>query len=210
MNVSDWPESSDDWFGPTTVNIDSWPNSNFTSKTPDGDSWNSTYTGAVLAAAVTPSVNGAPATLWLAWPGGVGTGNLSWLSQPQVELAAISVPSFTFESQVALWNAAAAVSFPNLAVDAAGQLGITFAWGGGKQWVNSAVMNYSASPTEVLTTTSSNTSDKHNRWGDYIDIRPAYNEKGAQFTAAGYGTNNSLVSVGKYYDPHFVAFSESP
>lgn len=210
MNVSDWPQGGTNWFGPTTVNIASWPNSNFTSKTPDGDSWNSTYTGAVLAAAITPSVNDAPGTLWLAWPGGRGSGGLSWLTQPQVELAAISVPGLKFQSQQALWNASVAVSFPNLAVNPDGQLGITFAWGGGKSWVNSAIMNLSESTSSVFTTTSSDTSDGHNRWGDFIDIRPAYGDKGVQFTAAGYGTDSLTVAKGKVYDPHFVAFSETP
>ncbi len=39
MAASDWPESSTSWFGPTNVNVASWPNANYSSTTPDGRTW---------------------------------------------------------------------------------------------------------------------------------------------------------------------------
>jgi hypothetical protein len=209
IQVSDWPESSVFWFGPTTVNIYTWPNANYTTKEPDGNKWLSTYTGTILAAAVTPSAAGAQnGGLWLAWTGGIGSGRLAWLSQPQIELVELALPSFTFVSQTAIWNPAYAISYPALNVSQNGHLGIALAAGGSGHWANSAVADWTAAPFAGWYITSSNTSCKCNRYGDYIAMRPAYGTKSA-FTASGYGTDTAGKS-GWAYDPHFAQFTISP
>jgi len=209
IQVSDWPESSVFWFGPTTVSVFTWPNSNYTTKEPDGDKWLSTYTGTILAAAVTPAPTGAPnGSLWLAWTAGIGTGRLAWLSQPHVELVQLSLPKFTFVSQTAIWNPGFAISYPSLNVSQDGHLGIALAAGGSGHWANSAVADWTAAPFTGWYITSGNTSCTCNRYGDYIAIRPAYGTKNA-FTASGYGTD--LTGKTSWaYDPHFAQFTIFP
>jgi len=213
MNVGYWPESGTVYYWPSTVNVASWPGANYTSTNPDGNSWNSTYTGAVLSAAVTHPATGA--RLWLAWPAGVGTGPLSWLTRPHVELAQIAVPSMGFVSQTAIWNPSFAISFPALAVSRSGDLGIDFGYGGSGYWTNSAISDWTSTPFVAFSITSSNTSDSHNRWGDYLTIRPEYGafQTGAPmpstgFTASGYGIDTVPGNASaKTYDTHFVAFN---
>jgi hypothetical protein len=213
MNISYWPEAGTVWFGPVTINNFTWPNSGFASLNPDSNNWNSTYTGAVLAAAVTPGANGSH--LWLAWPAGTGTGQESWLSQPNVQLMEVAVPSITFTGQTAIWNPSYAFSFPALAVSRNGDLGIDLGWGGhGTQWTNTAVTDWTDTPFVAFNMTGSTTSDGGNRWGDYIDIRPQFgmSPTGAPFaangfTASGIGIVTNPTTAGRVWDLHYVAFS---
>jgi hypothetical protein len=214
MNISDWPEAGTAWFGPKTINNYTWPNTGFASLNPDSNNWNSTYTGAVLAAAVGPGVNGS--RLWLAWPAGTGTGQESWLSQPNVQLMQVAVPSITFIKQTAIWNPSYAFSFPALAVARSGDLGIDMGWGGhGNLWTNTAVTEWTDTPYLAWNLTSSTASDGGNRWGDYIDIRDEYGmgPTGAPYPANGLTASGiGIVSVptapgARIWDLHFAAFS---
>jgi hypothetical protein len=153
-----------------TINKGTWLGSNFTSLNPDGNNWNSAHTGAVLAAAFTSGANGSHR--WLAWPAGIGTGQLSWLSQPNVQLMEISVPKLSFTSQTSIWNPSYAFSFPALAASRSGDLGIDLGWGGhGTDWTNTAVTDWSDTPCTAWNVTSSTASDGMNRGGDFIAIR---------------------------------------
>ena len=210
VQASYWPESSNSWFGPQTVSVASWPNSNYATTTPDGDNWLSTYTGTILAAAVVPASKGPGGNLWLAWTAGIGTGALSWLSQPHVELLDLSLPNFTFVSQQAIWNAKYAYGFPYLTVSQSGHLGIALASGGGANWVNTAVGDLTATGTTTfwsITNSTTSCGSTCDRWGDYIAIRPAYGSK-STFSASGYGTQTAGSSY--TWDPHFAEFTVSP
>ena len=214
MNVSWWPEAGTFWFGPVTINNLTWPNAGFASYNPDKNNWNSTYTGVILAAAVTPGPNGSH--LWLAWPAGVGTGQEAWLSQPNVQLLEISVPGMKFTAQTTIWNPAYAFSFPALAVSRSGDLGIDLGWGGhGSLWTNTAVTDWFDTPYIAWNMTSSTASDGGNRWGDYIDIRPEFGMSPTGgpwpangFTASGIGTVVNPTAPGsRLWDLHYIAFS---
>ena len=213
MNISWWPESGTSWYGPHTINNYTWPNANYASKDPDGNNWNSTYTSAVLAAAVTPGANGSH--LWLAWPAGTGTGKLSWLSQPNVQLLEVSIPSISFAGQTSIWNPSYAFSFPALAVSVDGNLGIDLGWGGhGTNWTNTAVTDWTDTPYAAWNMTSSTASDGMNRWGDYIAIRPEYGESVTGgplplngFTATGIQINLNTDTKSRVWGMHFIAFN---
>lgn len=213
MNIGWWPEAGNNYFGPATVNIASWPGANFTSTNPDANSWNSTYTGVVLADAVTHFGGGSQ--LWLAWPAGVGTGSLSWLTRPHVELVEINVASMSFMGQTAIWNPSFAISFPALAVARNGDLGINFAYGGSGHWTNTAITDWTQAPFVAWQVTNSTASDGHNRWGDYAAIRPEYGmaQTGAPmpaggFTASCYGVLAAVTGqLSRSYDTHWVAFN---
>lgn len=210
LQVSYWDESSTSWHGPITVNDYTWPNTGYTSRTPDSQAWISTYTGTILAGTRTGSNN-----LWLAWTAGTGSGRLAWLSQPHIELVDINTSNQHLISQRAIWNPGFAFAYPYLNTSQAGDLGISLAWGGnGVDWTNSAVWDLTRSPFLVWNVTSSNTSCGCGRWGDYLSIRPAYGAIGQgdtnAFVASGYGTNtNPQTQTGAFFDNHYVQFSVS-
>jgi len=206
LGVSYWDESSTSWYGPYTIGDYSWPNTNYSTTTPDGNSWLSTYTGTILAATRT-----GQSDLWLAWTAGIGSGNLSWLSQPNIQLVDIALPGLTLRSQRSIWNPGYAFAYPNLNTSTVGDLGIGMAWGGNGHWVNYAVGDLTRSSNLVWNMTGANASCACGRWGDYINIRPAYGQDRGGFAGAGYATvTNPTTGSGYVYDNHYVRFSVSP
>jgi hypothetical protein len=210
IQVSYWDESSTSWFGPFNIGDYTWPNSNFAATTPDGRQWVYTYGGQVLAGTRTGRND-----VWFGWTAGIGSGRLSWLSQVHIELADINVGSMTLRGQRPIWNPAHAFAYPNLNTSENGHLGVALAWGGNCCWDNFAVGDLTLSPFLVWNMTSSNANCACGRWGDYVAIRPGYNQNPDQqqstgFTAAGYGVNSVVGQAGAVYDPHFVSFSVSP
>jgi hypothetical protein len=205
LQVSYWDESSIFWFGPAVISIFSWPNTGYSTSTPDGKNWLNLYQGQILASARFQN------HLWLAWTAGRGTNKLAWLNQPHVELVDINTSSLTLTSQRVIWNPNYVFAYPNLNVNPIGQLGVALAWGGNGRWVNLAVGNLTVSPFLVWNTTSSNANCGCSRWGDYLAIRPANTGDRRAFSVAGYGTNTSPTGGGgTVYDTHYVRFSVSP
>jgi hypothetical protein len=208
MAASDWPESSTSWFGPTNVNVDSWPNSDYTSTTPDGKSWLNLYTGVVLASARVGD------DLYFAWTAARGTGQLSWLKQPHIELVEMT-KSFTFVGQRAIWNPDYAFAWPYLtsAPNSQGvpQLGIALFGGGDTVYPDADVGDLTTSPFNVLIDASSNANCACGRWGDYLAIRPYYGKAGTapspQFIATGYSYNTPATSPYDGYHDHYVTLT---
>ena len=208
MAASDWPESSTSWFGPTNVNVASWPNANYSSTTPDGRTWLNLYTGVVEGSARVGN------DLYFAWTAGRGSGQLSWLSQPHVELVEMTT-SFAFVRQRAIWNPQHVYAWPYLtsAPNRQGvpQLGISVVWGGNIYYANSAVGDLSTSPNLLVATAISNANCGCGRWGDYLAVRPYYGAvgtaPGAQFVATGLGYVLPATSSNNGYDDHFVSFN---
>lgn len=204
MAASYWPESSTSWFGPTKVNVASWPNKNYSSTTPDGKSWLNLYTGVVEGSARVGN------RLYFAWTAGRGSGRLSWLKQPHVELVKMTT-SFKFISQRAIWNPGYVYAWPYLTSapnrQGVSELGISLVWGGGHTYYpNAAVGDLASSPNVVDTDVTSNANSNSGRWGDYLAVRPDYGAAGAapaaQFVATGFG-----YDVPGGYDDHYVTFS---
>ena len=204
MAASYWPESSTVWSGPVKVNVASWPNVDYSSTTPDGQSWLNLYTGVVLASARVGN------HLYFAWTAGRGSGQLAWLTQPHVELAEMTT-SFKFISQRAIWNPSYVYAWPYLtsAPNSQGvpELGISLVWGGANTYYpNASVGDLTTSPFTVDTVVTSNAQSGAGRWGDYLSVHPDYGAAGAappaQFVATGYGYD----SPGGY-DDHYVTFS---
>lgn len=206
LGVSYWDESSNSWYGPYTINDYSWPNANYGITTPDGNGVPLMYTGTILG-----GTRQGQSDLWLAWNAGRGSGQLSWLSRPHIELVDIALPDLTLRSQRAIWNPDYAFADPGLNTSIVGDVGMSMLWGGNGRWVNFAVGDLTKSPNLVWNMTGSNVTCGCGRWGDYTNIRPAYGRDHGGFTAAGYGTNSNPTGGGGYvYDTHFVQFVVSP
>jgi len=206
MAASYWPESSTSWTGPVNVNVDTWPDTSasFKSVFPDGKSWLNLYQGTVEGSVRIGN------DLYFAWTAGRGSGQESWLKQPNVQLVEMTT-GFKFVSQRAIWNADYVYAWPNLtaAPNAKGteQLGISLVWGGnGKFYANASVGDLTTSPYLLDTTVTSNADCGCGRWGDYLAVRPYYAVPGAastsQFVATGYGYESSTG-----YDDVYVAFT---
>ncbi|MFL5799642.1 MAG: hypothetical protein ACJ77A_17135 [Actinomycetota bacterium] len=209
IQVNSWSESSTSYLSPAAVvAIGSWPNTDYTTTTPDGKTWLATYTGAVIGEA-----RGGPKndSLWFAWTAGRGSGKLSWLSQVHVELVQISASTLGLISQRAIWNPAHTFAYPALTTNPAGQLAISMAWGGGCCYVNFAVGNLTTSPFLVINATSSTANCLCGRWGDYFGIGPANQvDRPNAFVAAGYGFSAPPAGGPATYDPHFVGYQIDP
>jgi hypothetical protein len=216
VEIDNWPESSNNytWWH---VNDHTWPNSNWTTTTPDGASWASHWpsdTGAILTGA--RSTARGCCDYWFAWTAGVGSGSLSWLNEVHIELIDIRLSpggSPSLASQRPIWMRNTALAYPVLTTDqnAAGDLGIAFARGGGARWVDTDVGDLTKSPNFFWWVTNS-TAEAGNRWGDYITIRPRYGVERQQvpvgFTVAGYATYQPPGGV-VTLDPRFVSYSVS-
>ena len=211
IQVNSWSESSTVYFAPAaTIGIGSWPNTDYTTKTPDGKDWLATYNGSVIGEA-----RGGPNndSLWFAWTAGRGSGNLAWLSQVHIELVQIRASTLTFVGQRAIWNANHAYAYPALMTNTVtGDLGISMAWGGHCCYINFAVGDLSTSPFLVFNTTGSTANCVCGRWGDYFGIGQLYGNVDRQkaFVAAGYGFSPLPAGGGATYDPHFVAYEIDP
>jgi hypothetical protein len=208
MGASAWPESSTSWSGPVNVNVASWPNTDYTTTTPDGAPWLNLYTGRVLAGARIGN------DLYFAWTAGRGHGQLSWLTNPHVELAEMTT-GFAFVAQRAIWNPSYVFAWPYLtsAPNSQGvtQLGISLVWGGGAYYPGASVGDLTTSPFFVDTDVTSNANSNSGRWGDYLSVHPDYGSPvagaAAQFVATGYGYDATSPGTVGGYDDHFVAFT---
>jgi hypothetical protein len=210
IQINSWDESSTVYFAPAaTLTIGSWPNVDYLSNTPDALPWIATYGGSVIGEARGGQNGGS---LWFAWTAGRGSGQLSWLSQPHIELVQVRVSGLALASQRAIWNPGHAFAYPALTTSPeTGQLAISMAWGGGCCYENFAVGNLTTSPFTVLNTTSSTANCACGRWGDYFGIGPAYmRERPNAFVAAGYGFSPPPRGGAPTYDPHFVAYDIEP
>jgi hypothetical protein len=203
MAASDWPESSTSWSGPYNVPDYSWPNANYTSNDPSGQKWMYIYQGVVLGSV---RIGG---DLYFAWTAGIGSGRLSWLVQPHVELAVMTT-SFTFVRQRALWNPGFAFAYANLATSS-GDLGISLAYGGGPYYASTAVGDLTQAPYLVDSVAQSSANCGCGRWGDYYAIRPGYanaaGKSSGQWVASGMSWDSLPSSNVLGWDDHYEVFN---
>ena len=209
IQVNSWSEGSTSYFSPAaTVTVGSWPNTDYTTNTPDAQPWLATYNGDVIGEARGGQKGDS---LWFAWTAGKGSGQLSWLSNVHIELVEIRASTLTLLSQRAIWNPGHAFAYPALTTNPIGQLGISMAWGGGCCWVNFAVGNLTTSPFLVFNATGSTANCLCGRWGDYFGIGPAnQRDRPNAFVAAGYGFSPPPRGGPANYDSHFVGYQIEP
>jgi hypothetical protein len=196
LRVFTWPEAS---AAPTTndVSVASWASSGYSSITPDNKNWLSRadgrHTGATLAGN----------ELWFAWGSAKGGAN----NRPQafVQIARINATTKALLENINLWSATSATFYAGLSTNSNGEVGASFAMGGGPLFPQHVVGILTGTRRQVVTFAGSR-GPSDNKWGDYLTVRRNY-PKEKQFVATGYvlknGAGNSDAT------PNFTVFGRS-
>lgn len=192
MKVFSWTEGSNLIYS-RNVNVASWysPTTNpYTSLTPDGQNWVSFLQGHVpLDQPVGATVSGN--NLWFAWtaPGAPG------IPYTHIRLAHLNRTNFSVIKNDAIWNANYAYAYGFLNTNSNGEVGMSYAWGGVTQYVNSAVA-FLTGTRHFWGTAVGNAGT--GRYGDYLGIRVDSQDPKC-FVTAGMAVNSNPAAVGAIY-----------
>ena len=178
MRIFSWQESSTTYFW-RDRNIGSWPNNNanLMSTSPDGQDWLTKLRdfpgNACLGSTRVRN------QIWFAW--GAPAGNN--FRQPHVQWVAFNRSNnFSLVTQAQIWNSSYAFSYPALATNSQGEVGMSLEYGGGGNYENHVVGFWGDFVVYITTSTNVGTT----RFGDYVTIRQdAANTN--RFDAFGYG-----------------------
>ena len=194
IRVWRWPESA---ARPTSreIGVASWSEDDYLSRGPDGRKWlarvDSRITGATLAGS----------ELWFAWT--AGRGGVNERPHPYVQIARVRARDLTLVRNVNLWDPESAIAFPALTTNGRGEVGVSYAIGGGPRHPAHVVGILSGERRESVAFRSTRGPDDSN-WGDYLTIRRAYPSRD-RFAAAGY---TLLAGRGEAdATPNFTVFS---
>jgi hypothetical protein len=199
MEVYSWTEGSNLIYS-RPVNVASWylPKTNpFSSITPDGQNWMSFIQGHV------PSVQPVGATiagndLWFAWTVPAAPG----IPYTHIRIAQINFKSFSLVQNQAIWNQNYAYAYGFLNTNSNGEVGMSYGWGGGTQYVNSAVA-FLTGTQHFWATAVGNAGT--GRYGDFLGIR-VDPENPKCFVTAGMAVNSIISASSKTYGD--LVFSE--
>lgn len=203
LTVFNMPETSNR-YGWRDVDINTYSNVDYSSNTPTGTNWLAGSNGFglenVQAAVRVPFVglcspgSSCPADeVWFAWGAGKNTGNSR--PQPYVEVVHLDSQNFTLKQQMHIWNPSFAFAYPAFARNAANDIGVAIAVGGGDREAHTSVGFMGDFQVWALSTSTSSIS----RYGDYVTVRKAHpNDK--LFSAVGYG-----ITIGGF-EPRYALF----
>lgn len=190
MRVFSWKEGTNTYSW-NDISIASYPNSDYSSNSPDGSNWLSSmfYTG--------PGGTRLSGTnrIWLAWTGARGGG----FPNPHIQLALIDVSNFSLVQQTQIWNSNIAFGFASLITNLNSTVGISLAFGGGGFFGTPAMGILGDLAVFAPCQSTSNAG----RYGDYSTVRDAFPNP-LLFSAAGY-----CVSPNSQFDPHYVLFGHA-
>ena len=122
------------------VAVYSWSAGDYTSLDPDGRNWLPGPQYGAIVAGTRRTGTGAPGDrpqeVWFAWTAGRDAS----FPQPYVEVLRIDAETFTYISELPVWNPAYVFAYPSLTVNRDHEVGIGAAWGGaGANYGNTAV-----------------------------------------------------------------------
>jgi hypothetical protein len=180
------------------IDINSWPNGTTASIAKDGTTdWLSF--GFPGHAAIGSARAGN--SVWFAWTAAAGGG----FPRAHIQMVQINVTNYTLQQQVQVWNNDYAFAYPALATNAAGELGMSLAWGGNQDWGNNAVGiwgDFIVWYPELSDTAIS-------RWGDYLACRRA-SPNSTMWDASGYAVRkNAAFNVGYLFDVYYIQFGRN-
>lgn len=200
MRIFSWQEASNTYFW-RDVGIGSWPNNNtnMTSTAPDGQDWLTKLRGfpnnAVLGSTrVRTSAGKQINQIWFAWSAPSGNS----FKQPHVQWVALNrANNFSLVTQKQIWNSGYAFTYPAIASNSNGEVGLSLEYGGGGNYENHVAGFWG--DFIVYTTTSSNKG--FTRFGDYVSIRQDASHPD-RFDVFGYGIRATPTRS----DTHYVVF----
>jgi hypothetical protein len=205
LRVFSWPERPSAPVSSFNVKIDTIPDQNWTSLTPDLDDWLGSSTGQTTKIGV--KMTGAARAgqqLWLCWPGArrVADKEEDTFKHPHIGIAVINLQGRRLAEQRYLWNPDHAYSWPSLAANPFDEVAISFAWGGGRFYPQHGVGTLTGK-THLIATTSGRSVGSG---GHYVKVRMAFPFVN-QFVAGGYnGIKDPKDPVTSVNHPHYVVF----
>jgi hypothetical protein len=200
LRIYEWPDNSGS-FTTHDVKTVSWPNTNdYKSTCPDGTDWLSNGGDAGIYAFVRRGDE-----LWLGWTASRGKATPSGFEykNPHVRVATVRMSDWTETAEMQIWNPDYAFAYPDLSVNAAGDVAVAVGFGGPSDFADAAfgiigdfvVWFQNASDAVVK------------RWGDYITIRRC-GRRGNWFAGYGYySVKDSKAAGGVYQKPYYLLFA---
>jgi len=201
FRIYEWPDNSGS-FNTHDVKTATWPNTNdYKSTCPDGTDWLSNGGDAGIYAFVRRRDE-----LWLGWTASRGKATPSGFEykNPHVRVATVRMSDWTETAEMQIWNPDYAFAFPDLGVNAAGDVAVGVAFGGPSDFADAAfgvigdfVVWFQNGSDAALT-----------RWGDYITVRRC-GRRGNWFAGYGYySVKDSKAGSGVYQKPYYVLFAK--
>jgi hypothetical protein len=205
MRVFSWQEGSGQYFW-RDIDIDSWPNSDYSSSCPDGTDWLnflSNFPGSAVIGA-TRRFGGGPlggpaSELWFAWTAARGGG----FAHPHVRVVQIDSSNWSVANQWQIWNPDHAFAYPCLATNSNQEVGISLGWGGGNRFYASHAVGILG---DFVVWYSELSDAAINRWGDYVTVRQA-SPRSSLYAAVGYSVlQNPPPATGTRFNPRYTLF----
>jgi hypothetical protein len=198
LRVFAWPEASGSYSW-VDIDINSWPNADYSSPAPDGTDWlqfMAGFPGSAIIGATRRNGN-AGSELWLAWTAARGGG----FAHPHIQVVELDTQTWNVINQWQIWNPDIAFAYPSLATNRDEEVGISLGWGGNTDFGNFAVgmlgdfiVWFSEASDAALT-----------RWGDYVTCRRAARSR--LFDGTGYSVlQNAPPATGTRFNPRYTLF----
>jgi hypothetical protein len=203
IRVFRWPENSNSiWH--FDVPIQTIPTEDFLVKGPEGDDWLGS------TSKIDWHIYGATqagSQLWVAWSGArrVAGQEENTFNYPHIGLAIIGVdgPLGGLVEQRYVWNSDYGFAWPALATNGSGDVGLSFCWGGSKNYPQHGVAMLTGPGASFVATTSGRSIGAG---GHYISARPYYPDE-RQFCASGFNQIKPQNGGDATTHPHFVLFA---
>lgn len=189
---------------PHDVNVATIPTQSWSSIAPNGKDWlaPSTKMDTTRISAATLVGN----QLWLGWSAGRDdTQGHHMFAQPHVELAIINVANWQLLGQSYIWDSQQAIVIPDLATNAAGEVGIIFEAGGGRHFVESYAGLSMSWPNVAFQPQPATLGHGMGGGGHYMSIRPS-TEAPTLFSAAVHIGTIDDSPQGYHDSPYWVLF----
>jgi hypothetical protein len=178
------------FFVTTDLQLNGWSSDDYISVTPDGMKWIDEHESDRIVGTMLP--NGDVVFAW-------ACGRDPKHPEPFIRAYQFSPTeddTWQVRGKRSLWNPTFALGFPSLTT-AQGALGISFGWGGGHTYYAShgiGILETPLSPSssvDLLTAASSTIGAE--RWGDFVHVRPGFDDRGApnRFVAGGFSMHRN-------------------
>jgi len=196
LRVFSWDESATQ---PTftDVTVASWAAGNFESRTPDGFNWLGRSDPRIVGATNSDS------EVWFAW--NANSGGANQRPHPYVQIARLRTDDFSVIDNTNIWDPDAAIAYPALSTNDAGEIGISYMLGGGAHFPTFVVGILTGARKDMVAVEGIR-GPADGVWGDYLTIR-RHHPNAKLFDAAGYALQNQQGSSDA--TPHFVMFGRA-